>query len=218
MSASPGHAFSLAASSVVDSDSPTRSKHFGNPRVALKALSAYDLLYSSGVIWADKTACIIDLTVKSRLLRRLSLVRRPEGFGKTSFLAILEFFYDCKHFTTPISDTVLKSTHVFDVDPNAPLMVLPHCDLVLTLDLSVPLTKDFPQERFLVGPLSSFLRDLRPGLIMGTGDESDPRMSPYHSRPSVWESIATDPTDHEMLEVAFGFMPDEVREFIKSRV
>ncbi|KAK0214532.1 hypothetical protein IW262DRAFT_1406693 [Armillaria fumosa] len=163
LSASSGHAFSLAASSVVESKSPTPSNFGDNkpglnaigqgmlqsssgpPRVALKALSAYDVLYSPGVIWADKTSCIIDLSVKSRLLRKLPLVRRPEGFGKTSFLAMLEFFYDCKHFATPISDAVLESTHVSDVDPNAPLMVLPHNDLVLTFDLSVPSTKDFPQ-------------------------------------------------------------------------
>ncbi len=109
----------------------------------MKALSAHDLLYSPGVIWADKTSCIIDLTVESRLLRKLPLVRRPEGFGKTSFLAMLEFFYDCKHFEMLISDALLRVTRVSDVDPDAPLMVLPHCDLVLTFDLSVPSVEDF---------------------------------------------------------------------------
>ncbi|PBK66504.1 hypothetical protein ARMSODRAFT_1086674 [Armillaria solidipes] len=89
----------------------------GHPRVALKALSAHDLLYSPG------------------LLHKLPLVRRPKGFGKTSFLAMLEFFYDCKHFRTPISDAILKFTRVSDADPNAPFMVSPHHDLVLTFDL-----------------------------------------------------------------------------------
>ncbi len=58
---------------------------------------------------------------------------------------MLEFFYDCKHSEMPISDALLRFTRVSDVDPDAPLMVLPHCDLVLTFDLSVPSVKDFRQ-------------------------------------------------------------------------
>ncbi|PBK66496.1 hypothetical protein ARMSODRAFT_348841 [Armillaria solidipes] len=57
-------------------------------------------------------------------------------------------------------------------------------------------------ERFLVGPLSGYLHDLRSGLIMGTGDEPDPRISMYHPHPNVWESIASDLTDHEMMEAS----------------
>ncbi|KAK0187373.1 hypothetical protein F5146DRAFT_1226868 [Armillaria mellea] len=70
--------------------------------------------------------------------------------------------------------------------------------------------------RFLVGPLSCFLDYLRPGLIMGTGDKPDPRISMYHSRPNVWESIATDLTEHEMLEGAFGFTPEEIHELARE--
>ncbi|PBK98223.1 hypothetical protein ARMGADRAFT_1075084 [Armillaria gallica] len=164
MSGCSAHAFSVAASSLVDPESPARTKFgdtipglnalgqgmlqssSGHPRVALRNLTPHDLLYSPGVIWADKTACILDLSVESQLLGyKLPLVRRPEGFGKTSFLAMLEFFYDCKHFTAPISDAVLKFMRVSDVDPNAPFMVESHSDLVLTFDLSVPSVKDFRQ-------------------------------------------------------------------------
>ncbi|KAK0452924.1 uncharacterized protein EV420DRAFT_631237 [Desarmillaria tabescens] len=156
-----GGALSSAASSLADPESPTRSKFghtmpglntlgqgmlqsgSGHPRVALNALIVHDLLYSPGLIWADKTSCIIDLSVESQLFRKLPLVRRPEGFGKTSFLSMLEFFYDCKHFAKPISNVVLKCTRVSDVDTNAPLMVVAHRDLVLTFDLSVPSVEDF---------------------------------------------------------------------------
>ncbi|SJL14577.1 uncharacterized protein ARMOST_18040 [Armillaria ostoyae] len=145
MSGSSAHAFSLAAFSLVNPESPTRSKFddtkpgpnalgqgmlqssSGHPRVALKALSTHDLLYSPGVIWADKTGCILDLSVEWQLLHKLPLVRRQ------------------KHFRTPISDAVLKSTRVSDVDPNAPFMVSPHHDLVLTFDLSISSVKDFRQ-------------------------------------------------------------------------
>ncbi|KAK0440518.1 hypothetical protein EV421DRAFT_1961234 [Armillaria borealis] len=307
MSGSSAHAFSVAAFSLVDPESPGRSKFgdtipglntlsqdmlqssSGHPRVALKALSAYDLLYSPGVIWADKTSCIIDLSVESRLLRKLPLVRRPEGFGKTSFLAMLEFFYDCKHFTTPISDAVLKSTRVSDVDPNAPPMVLPHCDLVLTFDLSVPSVKDFPQSlgfyinsvfrkfllkyqqelvikpedipvflsedgmlsfgsvlrlarrsrrisilidnynapsiasdnspevnsclnEMIISPLTESLSYVQ-GLITGIGDVPDPLINPYlRGDCDIWTAVAVDMTDEDVVDATFGFTPEEVHE------
>lgn len=71
-------------------------------------------------------------------------------------------------------------------------------------------------QRFLVGPLSSYLDDLHSGLIMGTGDVPDLTMSPYHQLPSVWAPVAHDLTEDEMMESAFGFTPDEVHELARE--
>ncbi|KAK0187379.1 hypothetical protein F5146DRAFT_1210015 [Armillaria mellea] len=71
-------------------------------------------------------------------------------------------------------------------------------------------------DRFLVGPLSGYLTDCHSGLITGVGDRPDPHMSRYHSHPSVWVDIASDLTDDEMLESAFGFTLEEVHELARE--
>ncbi|KAK0214531.1 hypothetical protein IW262DRAFT_276385 [Armillaria fumosa] len=94
---------STTASSPADPDSPTskfgnRDTHClnglgdgilqsgsGEPKVTCKSLTAYDLVYSSGVIWADKTSLIFSLAERSEWAYSLPLIRRPAGFGKTPF-------------------------------------------------------------------------------------------------------------------------------------
>ncbi|KAK0200259.1 hypothetical protein DFS33DRAFT_1387465 [Desarmillaria ectypa] len=125
----------------------------GHPRVALTFLTAHDLLYSPGVIWAGKTPYIIELSVRSQWLCKLPLVRRPESFCKTSFLAMLEFFYDRKRFTKPISDAVLTSSLFFA--PQAHKIDL-HGDLVLTFDLAATRVTDF--ETSLVEHVNTVLK------------------------------------------------------------
>ncbi|KAG7440984.1 uncharacterized protein BT62DRAFT_1012198 [Guyanagaster necrorhizus] len=203
----------------------------------------------------------------------LVLVRRPAGFGKTSFLAMAEFFYDVKHRNSPVTPSALSSTWIghllltFDLAATCvsdfEKSLVEHVNTVLKRFLnknqqeleitpknissyiygdgihSLPGVLNLARsrlwsvfvyidnynapslaagdaaeineclERFLVGPLSCYLHDFHSGLIMGTGDEPDPRVSMYHPHPNVWECIATDMTDHETIEVSFGFMPDE---------
>ncbi|KAK0214530.1 hypothetical protein IW262DRAFT_1406688 [Armillaria fumosa] len=254
-----------------------------------------DILSSPGVVWVDRTSSLLGLHKQQNFDPGFALVHRPAGFGKTSFLAMAEFFHDVKHRDSPVFRSALSSSWIGGFCAANTHSINLHSDLVLTFDLAATRVSNFetslvehvntvlkeflhkyqqelqipPEsiasyiyedgiyslagvlslvrrtgrwrvylcidnynapslaagdtteindnlERFLVGPLSSFLRDLRPGLIMGTGDEPDPRMSPYPSRPSVWESIATDLTDHEMLEVAFGFTPEEIHELARE--
>ncbi|KAK0234458.1 hypothetical protein EDD85DRAFT_955275 [Armillaria nabsnona] len=263
----------------------------GQPRVACKSLTAYDLVYSSGVIWADKTSLISSLAERSEWSYSLPLIRRPAGFGKTSFLAMLEFFHDVKHSDSSISDAVLKSTRISQYCTTTERVTDPHQDLVLTFDLSVPTVGDFstsfPQyinsvlrkflwkyqeelqlkpekfpeylaesavsslpnvsdlvysrfwrlfiridnynapylasgnstevnqwvERLLLLSLSRMLYDIRSGLIMGTADTPDPHLDPYNHNPlNMWADVATDLTNADITETAFGFTLDEIHQ------
>ncbi|KAK0471087.1 hypothetical protein IW261DRAFT_1597525 [Armillaria novae-zelandiae] len=81
---------------------------------------------SQRVIWAGKTACLLDLSVESQLLHKppsasCSLSRRIQ---RNLLWLCWSFLYDCEDFTTVICDAVLNLPWVSDVDPNAPFMVL----------------------------------------------------------------------------------------------
>ncbi|KAK0228807.1 hypothetical protein IW262DRAFT_1456025 [Armillaria fumosa] len=223
------------------------------------SLTAYrDVLSSPGVVWVDRTSCLVGLYRRADSDRRLVLVHRPTGFGKTSFLAMAEFFHDVKYHDSPESRSALLSTWIGDfIAANRHKIYLYEDLFLFKYQEELPITpKNFSSyiyedgiyslaavtelvgrtdrwkvfvcidnynapylaggdraeidkglELLLVGPLSASLDDCHSGLIMGTADEPDPSISTYYRRPSVWVSVATDLTDCEMMEGAFGFPP-----------
>ncbi|SJL14569.1 uncharacterized protein ARMOST_18032 [Armillaria ostoyae] len=219
-------------------------------------LPAYqDILSSPGVVWVDRTSCLLGLHKRRNFDPGFDLVHRPAGFGKNSFLAMAEFFHEVKHRNSPASRSAFSSAWIGNFCAANAHAINLHADLVLTFELAATRVTDFetspelqipPEnissyiyedgiyslagvldlvrrtnrwrvlERFLVGPLSGYLHDLRSGLIMGPGDEPDPRISMYHSHPNLWESIASDLTDYEMMEGAFGFTAEEVHELARE--
>ncbi len=68
-------------------------------------------------------------------------------------------------------------------------------------------------ERLLLRPLSRMLYDIRSGLIMGTADTPDPHLDPYnHNALNMWADVATDLTNADITETAFGFTLDEIHQ------
>ncbi|PBK66498.1 hypothetical protein ARMSODRAFT_960060 [Armillaria solidipes] len=114
-------------------------------------------------------------------------------------------------------------------------MVLPHCDLVLTFDLSVPSVKDFRQSlgfyinsvfrkflwkyqqelvnsclnEMIISPLTKSLSYVQ-GLITGIGDAPDPLINPYlRGDCDIWTAVAVDMTDEDVVDATFGFTLEE---------
>ncbi|KIY52392.1 hypothetical protein FISHEDRAFT_55907 [Fistulina hepatica ATCC 64428] len=97
--------------------------------------------YRLGTIWADKTHAIDFLSGPGRYYsNRLPLIRRPSGFGKTTFVFMLMYYHDC--LRACVAERLFPPTACWD--PNAPE---PNRHLVLYFDLSkVPLGPDFREQ------------------------------------------------------------------------
>ncbi|KAK0502155.1 hypothetical protein EDD18DRAFT_1458429 [Armillaria luteobubalina] len=122
------------------------------------SLTSYqDVLSSPGVVWIDRTSCLMGLEELADFDNSLVLVHRPAGFGKTSFLAMAEFFHDVKYRDSPVSRSALSSTWIGDYcDTHRYTIGLLHADLVLTFDLAMTRVNDF--ERSLVEHLNTVLK------------------------------------------------------------
>ncbi|KAK0468653.1 hypothetical protein IW261DRAFT_1573640 [Armillaria novae-zelandiae] len=121
------------------------------------SLTSYqDVVSSPGVVWVDRTSCLVRLDKTANFDSRLLLVYRPAGFGKTSFLAMAEFFHDVKYRDSPVSRSALSSTWIGDYCVAHKCEALFHADLVLTFDLAMTRVTDF--ERSLVEHLNTVLK------------------------------------------------------------
>ncbi|KAK0214539.1 hypothetical protein IW262DRAFT_1300623 [Armillaria fumosa] len=121
------------------------------------SLTSYqDVLSSPGVVWVDRTSCLVGLDKTANFDSRLVLVHRPTGFGKTSFLAMAEFFHDVKYRDSPVSRSALSSTWIGDFCAAHRYMTALHADLVLTFDLAMTRVTDF--ETSLVEHLNTVLK------------------------------------------------------------
>ncbi|PBK66497.1 hypothetical protein ARMSODRAFT_1021302 [Armillaria solidipes] len=97
------------------------------------SLTAYQS--SPGAVWVDRTSCLLGLHKRWNFDPGFVLVHRPAGFGKTSFLAMAEFFRDVKHRDSPAPRSALLSTWIGDFCAANTYAVNLHADLVLTFDL-----------------------------------------------------------------------------------
>ncbi|KAK0468654.1 hypothetical protein IW261DRAFT_1612825 [Armillaria novae-zelandiae] len=124
----------------------------------LCSLTSYqDVLSSPGVVWVDKMFCLMELEERADFDNGLVLVHRPAGFGKTSFLAMAEFFHDVKYRDSLVSQSALTSSWIGDFCATHRYTTkLLHADLVLTFDLAMTRVTDF--ERSLVGYLNTVLK------------------------------------------------------------
>ncbi|KAK0503549.1 hypothetical protein EDD18DRAFT_1422999 [Armillaria luteobubalina] len=121
------------------------------------SLTAYrDVLSCHGVVWVDRTSCLVGLDRRADSDRRLVLVHRPTGFGKTSFLAMAEFFHDVKYHDSPESRSALLSTWIGDFIATNRHEIYLHEDLVLTFDLAATCVTDF--EASLAEHVNTILR------------------------------------------------------------
>ncbi|KAK0481323.1 hypothetical protein IW261DRAFT_1562609 [Armillaria novae-zelandiae] len=121
------------------------------------SLTSYqDVLSSPGVVWVDRTSCLVGLDKTANFDSRLLLVHRPKGFGKTSFLAMAEFFHDVKYRDSPVSRSALSSTWIGDFCAIHRYTIVLHADLVLTFDLATTHITDF--ETSLVEHLNTVLK------------------------------------------------------------
>ncbi|KAK0502156.1 hypothetical protein EDD18DRAFT_1100642 [Armillaria luteobubalina] len=115
-----------------------------------------DVLSSPGVVWVDKMSCLVELDKTANFDSRLVLVHCPAGFGKTSFLAMAEFFHDIKYCDSPMSRSALSSTWTGDFCATHRYMTVLHTDLVLTFDLAMMRITDY--ETLLVEHLNTALK------------------------------------------------------------
>ncbi|KAK0187400.1 hypothetical protein F5146DRAFT_1142416 [Armillaria mellea] len=121
------------------------------------SLTSYqDVLSSPGVVWVDRMSCLVGLDKTANFDSRLILVHRPTGFGKTSFLAMAEFFHDVKYRDSPVSWSALTFTWIGDFCAEHRYMTVLHADLVLTFDLAMTCITNF--ERSLVEHLNTVLK------------------------------------------------------------
>ncbi|KIY52385.1 hypothetical protein FISHEDRAFT_69807 [Fistulina hepatica ATCC 64428] len=95
----------------------------------------------SGTVYVDKTAIIDFLSGPGRYRKdKLPLVRRPAGFGKTTFLSTLIKYHDC--IEPALTDYIFSPTICWT--PNAPE---PNQHLVLYFDFSrVPVGPNFKND------------------------------------------------------------------------
>ncbi len=111
---------------------------------------------SPGVVWVDRTSCLLGLHKRRNFDPGFDLIHRPAGFGKTSFLAMAEIFHDVKHRHSPTSRSALSSTWIGDFCAANTHTINLHADLVLTFDLAVTRVADF--ETSLVEHVNTVLR------------------------------------------------------------
>ncbi len=116
------------------------------------------LLGETGAIWVDKTSdyAVVAQSVNDSWDRGLTLIHRPTGFGKTSFLGLLEFMHDIQ--TRFIADDALRFTRI---GTDFEGWTEPHSEMVLRFDLafSSSYTEDFSHS------FESYIRRVLTGFV-----------------------------------------------------
>ncbi|KAF8918526.1 hypothetical protein CPB85DRAFT_1280186 [Mucidula mucida] len=102
--------FMVEETDIDNKDMPPSGVVFWSGRAALKALGACaslllptprlgfrDIVYAGNIAWANKAQSIVELCGLQRsLYLRIPIICRPSGFGKTSFLTMLQSFHNIR--------------------------------------------------------------------------------------------------------------------------